>query len=212
MGGKHLLELLSLILSLCRPARILRWSLFLTVLVAVWVMINYNDLRAWFVVRDRRDNELHEKARLEQERDRLLKEQAQLQAGGFSAEKAVRERFKMVRPGEKIILIETPEPPKGSALAESWPEESSPTLLRAGDDPTNRTGTRRARPAAAPTPKPRPVLGQAIPAEQAAELLAAQEAAQSGKTQAATAGQKKSNRKNKQTTRRPSAKPGPRDN
>lgn len=91
---------------LLRPAAFLKGAAFLACFAGVWFAFNYSTLREYFEARRSRNGNKHDVQELERNFSALVKEKRQLEKWGFSAEKEIRERFKMIRPGEKIILIE----------------------------------------------------------------------------------------------------------
>lgn len=103
-------QLLTILLSFCRPSRLIPWALFFLLLAVAWLAVNYTTLQRYFAERERRNTYRETVVRLQQQQQQLQNEQAALQAGGFPAEKAIRERLMMVKPGEKILFIETPVP------------------------------------------------------------------------------------------------------
>jgi cell division protein FtsB len=152
-----MIQLFSLILSLFRPGRLIRWGIFLAGLVFVWGVINFHKIQAYFAAHERRNNHLEAVAELKKERDRLTREQTALEAGGFPAEKAIRERFIMVRPGEKILFVETPIP-KGQNPKEG--QTQAPPPLGLASDATTTSPTPEViapkQPKPTPTPKATP--------------------------------------------------------
>ena len=96
-------------ISLIRPTKLL-WPLACLLAVSVcWIVLNYWKLQEYFSARDQRQRTRQTVGELERERARLLAERAALQGEGFATEKAIRERFLMVKPGEHIIFVEPPE-------------------------------------------------------------------------------------------------------
>lgn len=106
-----MLDLLKLLLSLCRPARILRWAVFVLVMVVLWITVERPTLEDLFKARERRNDYHDQVERLQQQQQRYQKDLADLKAGGFSLEKAVREQCPLLKPGEKIIFIDPPSTP-----------------------------------------------------------------------------------------------------
>ena len=102
-------DLLAEILERLRPLRLLRWAAVALACVAAWMFLNYEHLREYFDMRERLDRHRAGNARLERTREELLREREALEAGGFPAEKAIRERLLMSKPGERIIFLEEPE-------------------------------------------------------------------------------------------------------
>lgn len=92
----------------CWPAALLRGLAYLMAGTVIWLILNYSTLQNYFAARERLQTYEREVSRLQDQQSRLIEERAQLQAGGFPAEKAIRERFHMVKPGEKIIFVQPP--------------------------------------------------------------------------------------------------------
>ncbi len=92
-----------------RPApRPWPWLGVIGAVMILWPVSNYPTLQEFYRARVLRNQNRHEVARLEAQYQSLLIEQGELEAWGFSAEKAIRERFRMALPGEKIIVIVPP--------------------------------------------------------------------------------------------------------
>lgn len=110
-----MLDFLLHALSMIRPLALLRWGIIIVLLAILWVASHYEALQTYFTARERRQEYSEQVNRLQQEQGRLQAEQAALRSGGFQTEKAIRERLLMVKPGEKILFIETPEVPTTSS-------------------------------------------------------------------------------------------------
>ena len=80
--------------------------MFILVLLVIWVYFNLGAIEEFFVVSQERDRHLGEVERLEKQAAELLAEKERLEEGGFANEKAARETYKYVKPGEKIIFLE----------------------------------------------------------------------------------------------------------
>ncbi|GEM_PF-4693193 len=106
--------------SLPVALRLLRWGLLPLGLGAAWLAFNYDTLKQYFEARDRRNENRRLVHQLERQRQTLAEEKAALLRGGFAAEKAVREGFKMARPQERVILVEPP-PAEASAPPAALP-------------------------------------------------------------------------------------------
>lgn len=85
-----------------------RWVVALGILAAIWIGLNYRTLSDYFVSRVHRNENKRAVLELDRQHSELMSEKQQLERWGFPAEKAIRERFKMGRPGERVILIEEP--------------------------------------------------------------------------------------------------------
>lgn len=97
-------------LDFLRPMIVIKWLAYSAILLAIWLGFNYSVLRDYFDARALRNENRRAVAELNRQVSSLLEEKAQLETWGFSAEKAIRERFKMIRPGEKVILLDPPPP------------------------------------------------------------------------------------------------------
>jgi cell division protein FtsB len=104
-----LFYLLTKLLSFCRPARLFRWLILAVGGTVLWLTINYSKLQEYYTAHENRNNMLDSVNKLQKQRNKLVREWAALQAGGFPLEKAIRERFMMVHPGENILFIDPPE-------------------------------------------------------------------------------------------------------
>lgn len=91
-----------------RPAIVARWGLMGAGLAALWFAFNHETLQQYFEARVQRNENRREVGRLERQIADLEEEKRQLETFGFPAEKTIRERFKMARPGERIIILEEP--------------------------------------------------------------------------------------------------------
>ena len=94
------------ILRILHPARLLWPIACIMAAAALWFLANREKVGEYIQERDKRNRYQAEVKALEEQQAALLSELAGLQAGGFAAEKAIRERFMMARPGEHILIIE----------------------------------------------------------------------------------------------------------
>lgn len=85
---------------------VVRWFAVVAGCLLLWIVINYEPLREYFAMRDKLDTYQQTNDQLERDRNELVKEHDALQAGGFPAEKAIREKLLMVKPGEEVYTIE----------------------------------------------------------------------------------------------------------
>jgi cell division protein FtsB len=90
-----------------RPMALVKWTVYLMIPAVLWVILHIPTLHEYIQVRERLHNYRAEVSRLQLNQEQLQREQAALKAGGFPAEKAVRERFRLIKPGDHIIFIET---------------------------------------------------------------------------------------------------------
>ena len=110
-----------------RPFTVIKWLVYVIVPVIFWMGLNFDTLRRYFAERALMRHNADEVARLEKEFGGLTDEKRKLEQGGFPAEKAVRERFKMVKPGEKVIFLEeNPEPQVSHSTGASPPAPNPP--------------------------------------------------------------------------------------
>lgn len=110
-----------------RPLFLLKWGLLASVAAGLWLAVNYERLQDYFETRARRGEAGRTVETMERQYSQLLQEKKELERWGFSAEKAIRERLKMARPGERIIMIEEPRDESDFSLrGEAWrtPPES----------------------------------------------------------------------------------------
>lgn len=91
-----------------RAGALSRWLVAASVLLAAWLAFNYGTLKEFFEARHLRNENRRQVSQLEQRYFHLVQEKRELEQLGFPAEKALRERFKMIKPGEKLIIIEAP--------------------------------------------------------------------------------------------------------
>ena len=103
-------SLLSTLFSFFHPVGLAKWACALALACAVWIWINHSEITQFFEVRDQVDLQREEMERRKTMQADLERERQQLTSGGFSMEKAIRERFLYARPGEKVIFIQTPLP------------------------------------------------------------------------------------------------------
>lgn len=108
---------------LARAGALTRWLSIGAVLLGIWLALNYTTLREFFEARHLRNDNRRQVSQLEQKYFQLVQEKRDLEQFGFPAEKAIRERFKMIRPGEKLMIIETPDSSADKpAELKPWPE------------------------------------------------------------------------------------------
>ena len=89
-----------------RPLFFLRWMIYIAGLSALWLFLNQFTLRQLFVARTQRNENIREVHTLEDQRAELETEIDQLATHGFSTEKAIRDRLKYIKQGEKVIILE----------------------------------------------------------------------------------------------------------
>lgn len=104
-----MLKLARLIFSVIRPLTLLKWAIYIIISASISVWFKFPEIQAYLKARDRREAYMQEVAQLKSKLEQLERERTELQTGGFQLEKAIREKQFMVYPGEKIILVETPE-------------------------------------------------------------------------------------------------------
>jgi cell division protein FtsB len=90
------------------PGLLIRAVAYLMAGVALMVYLNFSTLQQYFSARERRETYRQSIASLRTEHERLAKEQTELKNNGFDKEKAIRERWLMIKPGEQILFIEPP--------------------------------------------------------------------------------------------------------
>jgi hypothetical protein len=97
-----------------RPLVWLKWGIAGAGILALWLALNYGTLNAYFDARARRNEVKRTVQGMEEQFQELQNDQHELEMWGFAAEKAIRERLKMARPGERVIIIEpSPAPESG---------------------------------------------------------------------------------------------------
>jgi cell division protein FtsB len=101
---------------------LVKWVAYLLIPVLLWMVFHVSTLQAYFQTQRRLADRRAVVGRLQAEQQRLERELTALQAGGFPAEKAIREGFRMTKPDEHIIFVETPLP--------------TPTIVEPGDKPS----------------------------------------------------------------------------
>ena len=106
------------------PRLLLRVAVYVMAGAALMIFFNFSTLQEYFRARERRDNYRESVAALQREYNQLLQEQAELKNNGFDKEKAIRERWLMVKPGEQILFIEP-----------SMPSETMPPIPAVPDKP-----------------------------------------------------------------------------
>jgi hypothetical protein len=104
-----------------------KMMIFSLLCVGIWLALNQGRLASWSHAHRQKvwyEDRLHE---LDDELDRLNKQRGELARGGFSAEKALRERFIYARPNEQVLLYEvTTDRPSRLAEADSLPTQNTP--------------------------------------------------------------------------------------
>jgi ribonuclease E len=113
-----MLDLLLLLLSLCRPARLLSWALCLAGVVALWLAMEKATLRDYIKARARYNSYYEQVQHLQRQQQQYKTELTEIKAGGFHLEKTIREQCPLIRPGEKVVYIETPDDRKAAAARE----------------------------------------------------------------------------------------------
>ena len=75
------------------------------VLIIGWLMLNREKLLEFWQSYQMRNNELERVIKLEYERRQLDERRQLLEQTNLEAERQVREKYKMKKPGEKIVII-----------------------------------------------------------------------------------------------------------
>jgi len=88
------------------PHSKLRWGILASLAIVAWVAFNFVTLGEYVEARKRRNQTRGEVGTLEQNYAQLVTQKQELETWGFSAEKALRERYKMVNPGESLLLLD----------------------------------------------------------------------------------------------------------
>lgn len=124
---------------------------FTFVVVSGWILLNIPTFREFLETYSKRNQEREQIQLLEQSIHELKKQQHSLKINGFEAERHVREKFGMHRPGEKVIFLkgETPAPAKRPDFKEPSPT-TAPVLRK--EHPPKPTPT--AKPVHTPTKTP----------------------------------------------------------
>ncbi len=148
------------------------------VLCALWLFFNLGTLRELLDTNAQRKQEQDQIEVLKKRIENLKGQQRSLLAGGIETERQVRERFRMHKPGERVIFLEpdndettssragssatsaTAAPPGPANPAVLFPEETPPpkdasAASQPGAGAAERR-TRRPRPVREPAPTPRP--------------------------------------------------------
>ena len=84
-----------------------------------WLALNANTVTDFLAARIQRNENKRSVIELERRFSELSDEKRALESLGFPTEKAIRERFKMIRPGERIIVLEDPAQPSSEARIDS---------------------------------------------------------------------------------------------
>jgi len=87
-------------LSVPRPSKI-----SLCIALAIWLTINRNNLRELFTAYQMRNKERAEVRVLEKSTLKMEEDKQYLLKGEFENEKVIRERYRMARPGERLIIL-----------------------------------------------------------------------------------------------------------
>lgn len=90
--------------------------------VLVWLILNVGNLRQFIAVYRQRDLQRDNVEAVKEQIKELENQQRSLEMGMFENEKSVREAYRLVRPGEKLILIkdeETSGPTRNVAAAKN---------------------------------------------------------------------------------------------
>ena len=104
---------------LLRPIAWARRLVYVVILAALWLALNANTVTDFLAARIQRNENKRSVIELERKSSELSDEKRALESWGFPTEKAIRERFKMIRPGERIIVLESPPEPSSEARIDS---------------------------------------------------------------------------------------------
>lgn len=134
--------------SIFSGSRFILKALVLTILFTVlWVLANLGSLREYLDTTKARRAE-HDKIEVLRQRiENLRGQQRSLVSGGMETERQVRERFRMHKPGEQVIFLESDTEPTTPTLP------PQPALAETPAPPPPAAAT--AAPETGPTPVPR---------------------------------------------------------
>ena len=79
---------------------------FVFLALAIWLVFNHSNLLQFFHHYSERNKEIAEIKVLEKNILDLEEQKEILETGGFENEKIIRERYRMIKPGEKIVIVE----------------------------------------------------------------------------------------------------------
>ena len=80
--------------------------IYLCIALAIWLTINRNNLRELFTAYQMRNKERAEVRVLEKSTIKMEEDKQYLIKGEFENEKVIRERYRMAKPGERLIILE----------------------------------------------------------------------------------------------------------
>jgi len=93
----------------------LKVLLFVSIPCFVWLAANVGALDEYLQALRRRDQIRSQVEKLQADTAQMEDEEGQLEKRGFADEAAARERFRLVKPGEKIVFLEWDDEGAGSA-------------------------------------------------------------------------------------------------
>ena len=99
--------------------RFILWLVGVLMMAAVLLYLKRGDVAGYKVRYENRNRLRAEVERLRADARHLEREREDLAKDGFAAEKAARERFRLSRPDEMVVYLETPaaSPPSTSTLS-----------------------------------------------------------------------------------------------
>jgi cell division protein FtsB len=87
--------------------------IYLFIILAIWLVLNRNNVRELFIAYQMCNRQLAEVRVLEKAIQKMEEERQFLIKGEFENEKVIRERYRMAKPGERLIILkEEQEKPK----------------------------------------------------------------------------------------------------
>jgi cell division protein FtsB len=107
------------------PAFMIKVFVYVAVVAAIAVLFNCQTLQDYFQARQRHDAYQESVAHLRQECQDLRQERAMLEQGGFEWERAARERWMMIKPGEHVLFVETEAEAARHANVDSTPDRDA---------------------------------------------------------------------------------------
>jgi cell division protein FtsB len=85
------------------------WAVVMALAALGWAWLKQDVILDYFDKRAQRNRILRDVESLEEDIKRGEREREVLAVGGFEAEKVARERYRLSKPGEKVLYLQTPQ-------------------------------------------------------------------------------------------------------
>lgn len=115
-----------------RPFTLLRWTIYFCAAAVLWLCLDFRLLQQYFQARQRHDDYKEQLRQTKERNAKAIQANRELRQGGFKLEQEARLR-QMIKPGERVIEVRTPEPQASPAIKKPSGDDAPETPAPGGD-------------------------------------------------------------------------------